>query len=108
MIDVMDLDADNPLAIEIRQEMAVSYFAACKKMVIALEALQTFDRTVASSTLDNEQTMRRCELLEEAAELAYFVVIQRESMNLSCFDQFFEAYGIPSEVRTRLRPRRQN
>jgi hypothetical protein len=77
-------DADNPLAIEIQQEKAEAYFAACRKMVDALEALQAFDRAVASVTQGHEQITRRSELLEDAAERVYFVVIQREAMNLWC------------------------
>ena len=103
----MDFDPDNPLAVEIQQEMAAAYFAACKKMVDSLEALKAFDRAVASSTLDNEQITRRSELLEDAGERVYFVVIQREAMKLSCFEEFFEDYEVPDEVRTRLGPRRQ-
>ena len=103
----MDFDPDNPLAVEIQQEMAAAYFAACRKMVDSLEALKAFDRAVTSSTLDNEQITRRSELLEDAGERVYFVVIQREAMKLSCFEEFFEDYEVPDEVRTRLRPRRQ-
>ena len=103
----MDLDPDNPLAVEIQQEMAGAYFAACRKMVDSLEALKAFDQAVASSTRDNEQIRRRSELLEEAAERVYFVVIQREAMKLSCFEKFFEDYEIPDEVRTRLEPKRR-
>ena len=102
----MTFDPDNPLAVEIQQEMAAAYFAACRKMVDSLEALKAFDRAVASS-LDNEQIMRRSELLEDAAERVYFVVIQREAMKLSCFEAFFQDYEIPDEVRTRLGPRRR-
>jgi hypothetical protein len=103
----MDLDSDNPLAVEIRREIAEAYFAACRKMVNSLEALEAFDHAVASSTLDNGQITRRAELLEEARERVFFVVIQREAMNLSCFEEFFKDYEIPDEVRTRLEPRRQ-
>ena len=103
----MPFDSDNPLAVEIRQEMAEAHFAACKKMVASLEALKAFDRTVASSTLDNEQIPRRSELLEEAGERVYSVVIQREAMQLSCFESFFEDYEIPGEVRKRMGPRRR-
>jgi hypothetical protein len=103
---VMPIDSDNPLAFEIRQEMAAAYFAACKKMVASLEALKTFDLIVASSTLDNEQIMRRSELLEEAGERVHFVVIQREAMQLSCFEGFFKDYEIPDEVRNRMGPKR--
>ena len=103
----MDIDPDNPLAVEIQQEMAAAYFAACRKMVDSLEALKAFDRAVVSSIQDNEQITRRSELLEEAAERVYFVVIQREAMRLSCFEEFLEDYEIPDEVRTRLGPRRR-
>ena len=98
---------DNPLAVEIRQGMAEAYFAACKKMVGSLEALKAFDCTVAVSTLDNEQITRRSELLEDAAELVHFVVIQREGMNVSCFEGFFEDYQIPDDVKTRMGPKRR-
>jgi len=96
-------DPDNPLAIEIQQETAAAYFAACRKMVDSLETLNAFDR--ASPARNNEQV--RSELLEDAAERVYFVIIQREAMKLSCSGQFFEDYGIPDEVRTRLGPRRR-
>ena len=103
----MDLDSDNPLAVEIRQEIADAYFAACKKMVDSLEALKTFDRARASSSHDLKQIPRRIELIDDAAERVYFVVIQREAMNLPCFVEFFEDYEIPDEVKTRLEPRRR-
>ena len=100
-------DPDNPLAIEIQQETAATYFAACRKMVAALEALQAFDRAAASPTRDNEQITRRSELLDDAVERVYFLVIQREAMKLSGAEKFFEDYGVPGEVKTRLGPRRR-
>ena len=95
-------DPDNPLAVEIRQEMAAAYFAACRKMVDSLEALKTFNRAVPSSTLDHDQITRRSKLLDDAAERVLFVLIQREAMKLPWYDHFFEDYGIPPEVRARL------
>jgi hypothetical protein len=74
-------------------------------MVDSLEALKGFDRAVVLLTLENEQMTRRAELLEEACERVYFVVIQREAMNLSCFEEFFKGYEIPDEVRIKLGPR---
>jgi len=103
----MDFDPANPLAVEIQQEMAAAYFAACRKMVDSLEVLKAFDRAVASATPANEQITRRSELLEDAAERVCFVVIQREAMNLSCFEEFFKDYEIPDEVRTRMGPKRR-
>jgi hypothetical protein len=100
-------DPDNPLAAEIRQEAASAYFAACRKMVDSLEALKAFDRTLASATPCNKQITCRSELLEDAIERVYFVVIQREAMKLSYYEGFFEHYGVPDEVKTRLGPRRR-
>lgn len=100
-------DLDNPLAVEIWQEMAATYFAACRKMVDSLEALKAFDESTASLTLDTEQFARRTQLIEEAAERVYFVVIQREAIKLSGDDNFFEDYNVPSEVRMRMGPRKE-
>ena len=95
-------DPDNPLAVEIQQETAATYFAACRKMVDSLEALKAFDRSAESAVRDHEKTTRRSALLEEAAERVYFVVIQREAMKLSGYEEFFEDYRIPAEVRARM------
>jgi hypothetical protein len=95
-------DPDNPLAVEIRQEMAETYFAACRKMVDSLEALKGFDSAVGSAAGDEQRMERRSELLENAAERVLFVLIQREAMKLSYYDGFFEDYGVPAEVRAQL------
>jgi hypothetical protein len=95
-------DPDNPLAVEIRQEAAAAYFAACRKMVASLEALNSFDRAVTSPTLNAEQITQRSSLLEDAAQRVHFVLIQREAMNLSHFEHFFELYGVPAEVKARM------
>src|SRR5262245_47025488 len=99
-------DPHNPLAIELRQEMAASYFVACGKMVDSLETLKAFDRSSASSTHDLQRTTHRLELVAVAAERVYFVIIQREAMQLPHHEGFFEVYEVPDEVRTRLGPRR--
>lgn len=101
-------DSDNPLAAEILQETAASYFAACRKMVDSLAALNAFDRAAASGLQDGERIAHRSKLLEDAAERVYFVVIQREAMQLSYYENFFEDYSIPDEVKTRLGPRRRD
>jgi hypothetical protein len=104
----MPFDPDNPLAVEIQQETAEAYFAACKKMITSLEALKAFDHALASATRDSQQIKRRSELLEDAVERVYFVVIQREAMKLSGYEQFFDSYEVPNEVRARLGTRRRN
>src|SRR5687768_7740638 len=106
---VMHLDdPDNPLAVEIRLEAAAAYFAACKKMVAALEALKGFEREVGALVADEKQLRRRSELFEDAVERVYSVVIQREAMKLSGYEEFFDNYGVPPEVTGRLGvPRRR-
>jgi hypothetical protein len=98
----MDFDAENPLAIEIQQEMAASYFAACKKMTAAIEALHAFDRGCAASHMNKEEAERRAELLHFAAERVYFVLVQREAIKLSRPEEFLDAYAVPAEVRSEL------
>jgi hypothetical protein len=103
----MDVDADNPLALEIQQEMAASYFAACRKMSDALDALSAFDRELSELTSDRDGAARRAQLLEYAAERVYFVLIQREAIKLSGPDEFLDAYAVPAEIRARLGARAQ-
>ena len=100
-------DFDNPLALEIKQEIASSYFTACQKMVNALEALKAFDLSRDRYSSQSQAMTRRVELLENAAERVYFVIIQREAMNFPHYEPFFENYEIPDEVRQRLGPRRR-
>ena len=104
----MTFDPDNPLAAEIQQETAAAYFAACKKMIASLDALKAFDHAPAPSTGSNDQTTPRTSLLEEAIERVYSVVIQREAMKLSGYEQFFDNYEVPKEVRARLGTRRRS
>lgn len=98
-------DLGGPLAAEIQQEMAASYFAGCKKMVACLKALREFDHIHVSVELTQKQLKQRSKLLEEASERVHAVVIQREALQLSDGDQFFSDYEVPDEVKMRLRPR---
>ena len=100
----MSFDPDNPLAVEIHQEMAVSYFAACRKMVDALAALKTFDLRNVTVHLETTQAVERDRLVATARERVFYVVIQREAMKLSTFDAFFDDYEISHEIRTKLGP----
>jgi hypothetical protein len=101
-----DDDDDNPLAIELKQEKAAAYFAICKKMLAAIEALQAFDRNLPLRDATLQQKARRSELLADAAELVFFFVIQREAMKFPLYEGLFDDYGIPEEVRKRMGPRK--
>ena len=105
----MFIDPDNLLGAEILQEADEAYFAGCKRMVASLEALSAFDRGVGSSAQDDEQVRRRTQLLDEAAELVHFVVIQRDAMQLSWSETFLDDYGVPADVKARVgQPLRKN
>jgi hypothetical protein len=93
------VDPEHPLAAEIQQEMAASYLAACRKMVEALAALRGFD---AAGHRSQRHTARRTELLADAAERVYCVVVQREALQLSGYEEFFRQYDVPAEVRARM------
>jgi hypothetical protein len=101
-------DPENPLVVELKQETAAAYFGACKTMVEALEALEAFDRATHPGPRDSADNGRRSVLLENAAERVFYVVIQREAMKLTGYEEFFRTYGIPAEVRARLGPKQVN
>ena len=100
----MDLASDNPLAAELRQEMAQAYFASCKKMVAALDALKKFDHEISKPEQNPNHSHHRADLLQAAGERVYFVIIQREAMKLPWHDSFFDDYDIPEEVKTHIGP----
>jgi len=99
----LDLDSDNPLTAEIRQEIAQAYFASCKKMVAALDVLKKFDHETVDSQENPTHTRHRSQLLAAAAERVHYVIIQREAMKLPWHDAFFDDYDIPVELRMALK-----
>ena len=98
----MFIDPNNPLAAEILQEAGEAYFSACKKMVSSLETLRAFDNAAAPAIRDDELVTRRSQLLDDAAERVYFVLIQRDAMQLSWSETFLDDYGVPAEVIARM------
>jgi hypothetical protein len=94
----MFIDPDNPLAAEILQEAGEVYFSACKKMVSSLEALRAFDSVVSPAARDDDRVSRRSQLLDDAAERVFFVLVQRDAMQLSGSETFLDDYGVPAKV----------
>jgi hypothetical protein len=103
----MFIDPDNPLAAEILQEAGEAYFAGCKKMVAALEALRSFDSAVGVAAREEERLTRRSQLLDNAAERVHFVLVQRDAMQLSGSETFPDDYGVPAEVIARMGQRQR-
>jgi hypothetical protein len=77
-------------------------------MEVALRALRDFDRhrsDVASNS--DGQNRRREEILAEAAELAWFFIIQREALKLPYYEEIFADFDISDEVKRRMGPRKE-
>ena len=102
----MDDLKDNPLAAELLAEYAAAYFSIAKRMAAALKALRDVDQQCPTSSLSSAQQQRREEIVAEAAELAWFFVIQREALKLPCYDELFADFDIPDEVRRRMGPKK--
>lgn len=98
----MFIDQDNPLAAAILQEAAEVYFSACRKMVGSLEALRASDSPIGPAVRNVEWAARRSQLLDDSAERVHSVLVQRDAMQLSWTEKFFEDYGVPTEMRDRM------
>jgi phosphoribosyl-ATP pyrophosphohydrolase len=69
-------------------------------------AFEALEATVAE--LERAATTgRRAELVAEAGERLWFLVIQREAMGLTRHDVVYEMLRIPGEVRYAMGPRRR-
>ena len=101
------IDPDNPLAAEILREAGDAYFSGCKKILASLEALRAFDGVTFPSAHAEERITRRFQLLDDAAERVHFVLIQRNAIQLSRSETFFEDYGVPAEVIAQLGKRQR-
>ena len=95
-------DPDNPLAIEIQEEKTAAYFEACRKMVDSLEELKSFDSDSSGTPKGKQRIGERSKLIEAVTERVYFVIIQREAIQLTGIEKFLEDYQVPEEVKTRL------
>ena len=97
---------ENPLAAEILAEKASAYFATVRRMQSALAALAAHDARRAHDSPDGEYQRHRDDLLAEAAEQAWFFIIQREAMKLPYYEEIFVDFDIPEEVRKKMGPKK--
>ena len=87
-------------------EKASAYFATVRRMQAALEALAAKDRAATPQSLHDPEHQRiRRELLAEAAEQAWFFIIQREAMRLPFYEELFAEFDISDEVRKNMGPK---
>lgn len=93
-------DANDAVAREIRAEKAGAMARAVEALERALSVLAAHDAAPGAG----REAIRR-DLLHEAGERLWFVVIQREAMGLTRHEVVYDVLRVPPEVRRRMGPR---
>ncbi len=97
-------DVQANLEEQIRSEKAAALRRAFEKLEAALEALSRSDAALART--DAAARERRADLLADAGERLWCLVIQREAMGLLRHEVVYEVLRVPGEVRRAMGPRR--
>lgn len=97
----MKLDdiANNPLADEILSEQAHSLFRVAREFEDALDRLQKFDAEHPRETAGRADSGTRSALVQTAARLLWYLIVQRECLGLTDHSVLYTANRIPEEVR---------
>ena len=96
------LDATNR---DLQAERANALGRASDRLEAALAELARAEAALAASPGEGRRLARQ-EALAEAAELLWFLVIQREALGLSRHDVVYEVFRVPAVVRAAMGPRR--
>jgi hypothetical protein len=99
-------EAQDLLEQEIRSEKAGALARAVERLERALAALAQHDAEVSAGASAGAAQRRR-DLLEEAGERLWFVVIQREAIGLRRHEVLYEVLRVPQDVRRAMGPRRR-
>ncbi len=91
---------------QIRAEKAGALARAVEQLEGALGALVCFDAELARGAAAPSAERRR-DLLDDARERLWYVVIQREAMGLRRHEVLFEVLRVPPEIRHTMGPRRR-
>jgi hypothetical protein len=98
----------SPIDYEILEEKAATLARVTARLEAALAALEALDGEIARAEAPSAETLaQRANLLEEAAQWLWYVVIQREAVGVTSHDALFEAYRIPPQVRRLMGPKRR-
>ncbi len=100
-------DRSNPIELEIVEEKAGTLARVAERLEASLRALEAIEQRLAGAPGDGAALALREELLGEAAEWLWFLVVQREVVGATSHDALFEVYRIPAAVRRRMGPRRR-
>jgi hypothetical protein len=100
-------EAQETIQRQIRGEKASALARAVEQLEGALGALAAFEAALAAGAAPPAAAEQRQDLLEEARERLWFVVIQREAMGLRRHEVLYEVLSVPPEVRRTMGPRRR-
>jgi hypothetical protein len=99
-------DVQDTIQEQIRAEKVGALRRATDRLERALELLSAFDAETGASR-QPAAAERRADLLGEAGERLWCLVIQREAMGLLRHEVVYDVYRIPPEVRRAMGPRRR-
>jgi hypothetical protein len=99
-------DVQDSIQEQIRSEKIGALRRATDRLERALERLAAFDAG-AAARWQPAAPERRADLLAEAGERLWCLVIQREAMGLLRHEVLYDVLRIPGEVRRAMGPRRR-
>jgi hypothetical protein len=100
---VMD-DAPSSIERQIAAEKAAALGRSGKKLQVALEKLRRFDETARRGGRIFDPAARDA-LVDIAGEALWSYIVQREAIGLIDAEYIAREYGVPPDVRLRMRPR---
>jgi hypothetical protein len=99
--------ADELLQKELQRERAGALVRAIEALEGAIRELVRFDQVPAPPGAVARWAQRRADLVADAAERLWYVVIQREALGVTRHEVLYEVLEVPGEVRRRMGPRRR-
>lgn len=100
-------DVNDSLQEQIRAEKVGALRRAVERLEAALQALAAFDSKQAGASGLASRAEQRADLLAEAGERLWCLIVQREAMGILRHDVVYDVLRIPGEVRRAMGPRRR-
>jgi hypothetical protein len=97
-------DPQSSIEHQIAAEKAAALGRSGKKLQAALEKLRRFDEVARRGGRIFDPAARG-ELVDIAGDALWSYIVQREAMGLIDSDYIAREYGVPPDVRLRMRPR---
>ncbi len=100
-----DAEVQASLDEQIRSEKVAALRRAVERLEMALERLARLDAGFAATAPPPDAAERRADLVADAGEQLWCLVIQRETMGLLHHEVVHDVLRIPGEVRRAMGPR---